>query len=281
MSKESPESFDKICGIIKRRINEQNKSYAMLFVGEMGSGKSLAAVACACRIDPGFEDNPRVVFNVRDFIKGLNDMKKGEVIIFDESGVGVPARDWQSQQNKIMSIISQILRFKNVCIIFTTPSMRFIDINVRSMLQAVVKMKSIDFEHEVSYAKYNVIHVNDDGSIHNKDFIFYTPGGGREIIDPFIIPRPNPDINKWYDELSIQFKDRKIKELMAELDGEGAEELHPMTVNKIYNQANTCIKLLKLVKDNYTWDELADATGISSRQLRQWTAESGEMAKVP
>jgi hypothetical protein len=36
------ESFDKICGIIKRKINEQNKSHAMLFVGEMGSGKSLA-----------------------------------------------------------------------------------------------------------------------------------------------------------------------------------------------------------------------------------------------
>ena len=119
------ESFDKICGVIKRKINEQNKSHATLFVGEMGSGKSLAAVSCACKIDPSFEKHPRVVFNVKDFLKELNSMKKGQAVIFDEAGVGVPAREWQTQQNKIMSIISQILRFKNICIIFTTPNMRF------------------------------------------------------------------------------------------------------------------------------------------------------------
>lgn len=275
MSREAPESFEKICGILKRRINELNKSYSMLFVGEMGSGKSLAAVSCACQIDPSFEKHPRVVFNVKDFVKELNKIEKGQCIIFDECGVGVPARAWQSQSNQMMSIISQILRFKNVCIIFTTPSMRFIDINVRSMLNAVIKMRSIDFEHEVSYAKYNVVQVADDGSVRNKDFIFYLPDGGREVIDPFIVPRPSPDINKWYDDISIDFKNQTIKKIMADLEGETEPEMiNPMQVKKLYKQAETCITLLNLARTKFTWDEISKATGYSDRQLQNWIKDS-------
>ncbi len=269
-----PESFCKICGVIKKKINEQNKSHSLLFVGEMGSGKSLAAVSCAAMIDPSFVKTPRVVFNVKDFLKVLNDAKKGQCVIFDEAGVGVPARDWQSQQNKIMSIISQILRFKNICIIFTTPSMRFIDINVRSMLNSVVKMKAIDFEHNVSYSKYNVIKVIDDGRITNQDFIFYGPNEEREIIDPFIVPRPPEALNKWYDNLSMEFKNKTIRELMLELNGEAGDNpgtLTPAAVKKIQRQANTCISLINLARNHYTWADLEKYTGVNERSLQEWT----------
>jgi KaiC/GvpD/RAD55 family RecA-like ATPase len=129
----------------------------MVYVGEPGSGKSLAAIEFARTVDPSFENDPRVVYNTKDFIGALQKMKKGQAIVYDEIGLGAAARTFMSQANLMMSAVSQILRFKNILVIFTTPSISFFDKNVRMLLNAIVRMESIDYEHEVTYAKYNLI----------------------------------------------------------------------------------------------------------------------------
>ncbi|OPY19185.1 MAG: Zonular occludens toxin (Zot) [Methanomethylovorans sp. PtaU1.Bin073] len=269
---DKPESFRKVTGIVKRRINELNKSYSMVFVGEPGSGKSLAAIEFARAVDPSFEHNPRVVYNTKDFIGKLQKMDKGQAIIYDEIGLGAAARTFMSQANLMMSAVSQILRFKNILVIFTTPSISFFDINVRMLLNAVVRMESIDYEHEVTYAKYNVIRITSAGTVAQSDFIFFTPDGGREVIHPFMTARPPKHLNDWYDKISMEFKNQTIAELFKVLDGgDEGEKLSPMQVKKIHTQAETCIKLLNFVRERYTWGELADGTGLTQQTLMNWT----------
>lgn len=284
MSKVSPESFDKICGAISKRINEKNKSYSMVFVGEPGSGKSLAACAVASRVDPSFAKNPRVVYNTKDFIKQLSSMGKGQAIIYDEIGLGAAARTFMSQANLMMSAVSQILRFKNILVIFTTPSISFFDVNVRMLLNAIVKMKNIDYEHQVTYAKYNVIQISNSGNLVYNDFIFYTPDGGRNVIDPFIIPKPSPEIAVWYDKVSIEFKNQTIKELFAKLDGEGVEteegRISHSELRRVYSQANVCVKLIEYIHKTHTWKELSEISGIQDRTLRTWIGP-GKLAAPP
>jgi hypothetical protein len=135
-------------------------------------------------------------------------------------------------------------------------------------------MKAIDFEHNVSYSKYNVIKVIDDGRVTNQDFIFYGPQGEREIIDPFIVPRPPEALNKWYDNLSMEFKNKTIRELMLELNGEAGDNpgtLAPAAVKKIQRQANACISLINLARNHYTWADLEKYTGVNERSLQEWT----------
>lgn len=263
-------SFDIITGSIRYRINKEDKSSMILIVGEMGSGKSLAAVSLACKVDPSFKTNPRIVYTISDFLETLNNSKKGQAIIWDEAGVGVPAREWMTAQNKIMSIVTQILRFKNVCVIFTTPNIRYLDINVREAMNLLIKPKAIDKEHNINACKVFTIYTTDLGEVRHGKFIYYDGknGAAGEWIDPLYIPRPDEEMEAYYKKLSIDMKNTKLKELKEALAGEA--DPHPMKVEQIKSQAEVCIKLLKFFKQDYTWDEISDVAGYSRQQLNNW-----------
>lgn len=269
MSKHLPESFEKITGVLKTRINVKNKSVMMLIVGEMGSGKSLAAVSIASKIDPTFKDDPRVVYTVMDFLETLRSMKKGQAVIFDEAGVGVPAREWQQIQNKVMSILAQILRFRNVCVIFTTPNIRFIDINLRESMNAFLKPRFILEKENINVCTYKQIYVNDNGEVRKRDFVFYDgqSGAAGQVIDPLYVPRPEPELEEYYEKLSIQKKNEKMKELEDLLKGDDVSKTDVKTLQK---QAGGLLKLIQYVKPNHTWEELANIIGVSDRQIRRW-----------
>jgi transcriptional regulator with AAA-type ATPase domain len=50
-------SFDIVCGVLKHRINVEDKATMVLIVGEMGSDKSLGAVLMACKIASRFKNH--------------------------------------------------------------------------------------------------------------------------------------------------------------------------------------------------------------------------------
>ena len=241
----------------------------MLIVGEMGSGKSLAAVSIADRIDPTFKDNPRVVYTVMDFLELLRSMKKGQAVIFDEAGVGVPAREWQKVQNKVMSILAQVLRYKNVCVIFTTPNIRFIDINLRESMNAFVKPRYIIEDKNINVCTYKRVYVNDNGEVRKGDFVFYDgkSGAAGQIIDPLHVPRPDSKLEDYYEKLSIRKKDEKMRELEELLKG---EDVSKTDINVLQRKADVCMKLISFAKEDHTWQELADASGMSIMQLQRW-----------
>lgn len=265
--------FDIICGVIKHRINVLDKSMMILIIGEMGSGKSLAAVSFACKVDPTFKNNPRIVYTVEDFLKELNHIKKGQAIIFDEVGVNVAARDFQKLNNRIMSIITQVLRYKNVCCIFTTPNARFVDINVRESMNAWVHPISIDREHNVNTCSYKELITNDEGQVLKRYFKYFdgSTGAAGEIIHPLHVPRPDPEIEEYYQKLSHKMKDEKLKELQYGID---EDTPNPMKIKSVQNKAEACANLLRNLKTSHTWDELAVASGFSKRQIQTWAQES-------
>jgi len=267
-------SFDIITGSIRYRINKEDKSSMCLIVGEMGSGKSLAAVSIACKIDPTFRNNPRIVYTISDFLETLNNSKKGQVIIWDECGVGVPAREWMTAQNKIMSIVTQILRFKNVCVIFTTPNIRYLDVNVREAMNLLIKPKAIDRENNVNACKVFTIYTDDYGAVRYGKFIYYDGknGAAGEWIDPLYIPRPDEEMESYYKKLSIDMKNAKLKELKRSIDDEAPP--HQSTIKSTENKAEACIKMLTYFKKDHTWDELATASGMSRKQVYNWVKEA-------
>jgi len=269
MSKHLPESFDKITGVLKTRINVKNKSVMMLIVGEMGSGKSLAAVGIAAQIDPSFKKDPRIVYTVMDFLETIRSMKKGQAVIFDEAGVGVPAREWQQIQNKVMSILAQILRYKNICVIFTTPNIRFIDINLRESMNAFLKPRFILEKENINVCTYKQIYVNDSGEVRKRDFVFYDgrSGAAGQVIDPLYVPRPEPELEAYYEKLSIQKKDEKMKELEDLLKG---DDVSKTDVKMLKSKADFGMKLLTWAKENHTWKEIVEGTGKAERTLIRW-----------
>ncbi|MBD6956475.1 MAG: PhoH family protein, partial [Thermoplasmatales archaeon] len=108
-----------VVNAIKRDIYN-NKNDIIFFIGPPGSGKSYGALSLASSVDPTFNVD-RVVFSVEEFMdvfmKEETDPKtgekiqkflpKGSAIVFDDAGVDINAREWQTQQAKIMGKLSQ------------------------------------------------------------------------------------------------------------------------------------------------------------------------------
>ena len=118
---------------IQRRIN-QNRNANLVFVGDTGSGKSYSSISLAEKIDPGFSAE-RIVFTTLDFLKLVNsNLPAGSVVIFDDAGLGIPAREWQATSAKIFGKLFQGFRYKNIVSMITVPNITFIERQSRMLM---------------------------------------------------------------------------------------------------------------------------------------------------
>jgi ABC-type dipeptide/oligopeptide/nickel transport system ATPase component len=266
-------SIEAVSGMIRHRINEQDKNYMCVMVGQTGSGKSANAVELARRVDPSFEISPRVVFTPKEFMEQIPKMKKGQAIIFDEAGVGIPAREWMRVQNKLIGYVAQFFRHLNLCVIFTVPSMSFIDKQVKNLMHAVIETKTIDFKNSLGVTKYWRINHNAVFDITKLEPLILFSKGSHHSIDPLYIPHPPEGIWKKYDAMKEEYANKFYKDAFKELD-ETKEQIDGNKIKKLSNQSKCGIQLLRFVKENYTWERIEKATGYSQRQMRDWLKES-------
>lgn len=141
---------------VHRRIN-RNQNFIGVVYGPTGSGKSLLAMRIAEKLDPDFTLD-HLVFTVKDLMDVLDSgLKRGNVIIFDEAGTGLSARDWYTAQNKFMNYILQTFRQDNIILILTVPDITFIDSNVRKLLHATIKTNNINYRTKICNFKFYLL----------------------------------------------------------------------------------------------------------------------------
>jgi hypothetical protein len=156
---------------IRQRI-ESNMDVLALFVGPRGSGKSYCALELSLNCDSTF-DEKRVMFDITKFVDYVvdGDLKKGNAVILDDAGVFMNARDWQSVQNKAISIVAQSFRYRNLITSITVPRWGYIDAQTRGLIniffeatkqQGVFKMKVPSpnpYRSNEDFLKYPIITV--------------------------------------------------------------------------------------------------------------------------
>jgi len=97
------------------------------------------------------------------------ELHTGNMIIFDEAGVGIPSREWYSISNKVISYILQTFRRENLGVMFTTPSLDFIDSQARKLFHSYLETKHINREEKYVTLKYMNIQNNPkEGKIYYK-----------------------------------------------------------------------------------------------------------------
>jgi len=187
----------------KYRIVRLNKNLLIIIVGATGSGKSFCALTIAKMIDPTFTVKERVVFNVEDFMKLLNSgkLKKGNVIIWDEAGVGLPAREWYSISNKAINYVFQTFRHLNLCVIFTTPSFEYIDKQTRILFHVVIETVKIMFNKNQEIVKVKENKYNPTFGKPYKQY-YWVKGVKKERTN---IGKPTKQMIKEYEELKKEF----------------------------------------------------------------------------
>lgn len=82
------------------------------------------------------------------------------MIVFDEVGVGIPARDWYTISNKMLSYVLQTFRYENLSVIFTCSSFDFIDVQTRKPFHTYIETLAISDEKNLVTAKLMEIQNN-------------------------------------------------------------------------------------------------------------------------
>lgn len=221
---------------IKSRV-DRNQNFVMLFVGQTGTGKSYAAMSLAEHLDPGFNID-RIVFSAEEFVSILNNdltLTKGSTIMWDEAGVGMPAREWYSLSNKVISYVVQTFRVKGYILIMTTPSMKYIDSQIRALFHGLAQSidpsmcdgifgwaKYMHLEHDPregrTYMRYPVIYDE-----YNRQVKIQGPSPGSGNV---LFPKPTEELIEDYEVKKKDFTDSLIasaSEMMAGKDSGSSE----------------------------------------------------------
>ena len=206
---------------IKRRIGE-NRNANMVFVGDTGSGKSYSSISLAEKIDPKFTTD-RIVFTTVDFLKLVNsNLPPGSVIIYDDAGLGIPAREWQNLSAKIFGKLFQGFRYKNLITMITVPNMSFIERQSRMLMH--LYFEATDTQGIMKpFRPFFPIRGDD-----RLGFRYPTiERGSREIrIKTTVFSLPSSKIVADYERKKTEYMERTNKEFQDEMEFAAEKEAH-------------------------------------------------------
>lgn len=195
---------------IHHAIHKRNLNFLLLVVGPVGAGKSYACLELAHKIDPEF-DAAHVVFDPNVFAEMISNpeqygLKKGSCIVFEEAGVNMGARDFQSVRNKMMSFITQTFRHQNLVVLFNTPNQKFIDINLRRLIHGTLEISHNDGKYGYGTFNFNVPdHLS--GEVYARPMLLKDQLRGQTVtMKRLKIESPPKNLCKKYEELAKDFK---------------------------------------------------------------------------
>jgi len=193
--------------LIKRRRRMKSKSFNYR---KTGSGKSWAALSLAeevVKLSGGTFNIKNVAFKVDEFAKIYNDIKKtpkGSVVIFDEIGVNFNSRDAMGSANKMFGKLLQIIRHRQILVIFTTPDLSFIDSTGRKLLHWWFQTKKIDKQNKITHIKPHVIEIRQrTGEIY---YVFPMFNGNQ--YNDLRVSIPSKELREDYEKVAKEYKNK-------------------------------------------------------------------------
>lgn len=101
-----------------------------------------------------------ICFSPIHFMQQINKGSKREVLLMDEAGIGINARQAMSRFNIIFGSLMQSVRFRNNVIIFTVPDMNFVDKQVRGLMHFILRSHSINHSKKRSQFRIYMVEKN-------------------------------------------------------------------------------------------------------------------------
>ena len=242
---------------IKRRI-KQNKNFLGFISGQTGSGKSWSSLSIAHDLDKDFNIS-RVVFSGIELMNLINsgDLKRGSVIVFEETGIEMNNRSWASITNKMLNYLIQTFRHKNLILIMNSPYMDFVDSATRKLFHSEFVTAGIKFKKKQCRLKPAMMQYNSRFRRMYWKRLRVTKREGKVPIDFWTVNKPSDDLIKVYEIKKRKFtdglNDRIMDELITEYDKKDKKK--PSELTDI--QEDT----LNMLQDGMTVPQIAIARG--------------------
>lgn len=222
---------------IKKTVQwtEKNMNRIIIIVGDPGTGKSYTAltymywfysIKYGHKIRPNEFPFDNITFDPLDFLNRV-DGQEGEVIMFDEGGVGANARRWYTKANIAMSEVIQTMRFKRHIILVTVPRLRMVDKHLRDLAHELHTLPGIRKKN------HNLVHIrelmynstSDESSRMYPAFAVYTNGRPKIVyLKALWVPSPPSWLAQEYEKRSQAYKNQVLQEAKEKIM-EGSGEL--------------------------------------------------------
>lgn len=249
---------------IKQRI-KQNKNFLGFISGPTGSGKSWSSISIAEQLDPTFNEE-RIVFSGIELMKLINSdkLKKGSVIVFEEAGIGMSNKNWQSTINKMLNFLIQTFRHRNFILIFNSPYMDFVDASTRKLFHAEFNTIGIDAKRGTCRLKPRTIQYN----ARNKKFYFkmlrVITKKGLIPVNFWSVSKPTPELIKTYEVKKRSFTDKLNANIQKELEeyekSESNEKVDTLTMSQK--------EVLDMIETGMNTPQMSEELGITEQGVR-------------
>lgn len=226
----------------------------IFITGKPGSGKSHSSLAIAyhyCKITGVKFSTKNVVFTPEEFIRIYNNPEltpEGSFLIFDDAGLTYSNRDWNKEENKLFSKLLQIIRHRQIMVIFTAPDLSFIDLTGRKLLHWWMETDKLDKQSGICFLSPKTVEVQQStGNI----FYPYPVFDHCQMSELRITRLPKSVIDE-YEEMAKNFKDQIARETEINL-----------VVNKDAIQATPLLNEYCTYRETLKKGEARDKVGIS------------------
>lgn len=240
---DNPDNYSIAKLIADPLVEDYNQHTFMGLVGQLGKGKSEAAIRMAYDASRYLADKKGgvpedyftfeniAIITMDEIIRVKKIQKRFGIYIYDDIGVGWNARDWNKKANKILNKIAMTARTKRNIIILTAPDDEHIDKVPRNLFNYRVDMEQALFKIGYSVGKFREV---------KRDY------KGKRLITPYIKVRTSTGLTKFArakftraprhitelyekhrDEIQDKMEQDDIKELEeinSELKGTNAEK---------------------------------------------------------
>ena len=205
---------------IKARI-ENNKNFLAVITGPTGSGKSYAGLSLMYALT-GELDIDNVCLNAEDILVRINDktkyLKPGDVLLWDEAGVDMNSKQWASVANRVINIVLQTFRHRNIIIIMTLPYFSFLDSDARKLTHCVMETQGIDRKNKTSYLKPLLIQVNQhSGKAYTKYLRVKRNTGSVVPVKAIAVKIPSKEFLVDYEKKKTRFTEELNIDALAKL----------------------------------------------------------------
>ena len=257
----------------KQRV-KNNKNFLVGFVGPTGSGKSYGALSLAYLITDGKIERKNLCFSAEQFMSRLNsgELKKGDVLIWDESGVGMNAKQFMSLANRLMNFVFQTFRHKNLIVLFTLPYLSFLDSDTRKLLHCTMETAGVEKKKGISRFKPKLIQVNaTSGKAYHK---YLRVSNGRGSVTPVKSVSfkllPDKELLQFYEDEKTKFTsdlNRTIEADLHKMKKKKEKEMKEDPKEEMKKKVQDALMLLSKGLNQY---EVADIVGLAQGTISQY-----------
>ena len=257
---------------IRNRI-AHNQNVLGLFIGPTGSGKSYAAMELAYTCDSTFDPDKRVYFDVTPFIQEVvrGKLQRGNALLLDDAGVFMNARDWQSIQNKAISIVAQSFRYRNFVTFITVPKWKYVDAQTRGLFNIIFEATDEQGTFKIFLPKE--IHK----SLNNTDDFLVYPRiaqAGLKIYVPIAIKTvhfdlPPKSISDKYEKVRATMIHEKQEEVLQELEDKLAKKNNSKGETKEEKKKGIIDLIKSLSAKGLSQRDIADVLGINQATINR------------